>query len=113
MQNARLDEAQAGIKIARRNINIVRYVYDTTLLAESEEQLKSLLIKVKDGSGKAGIKFNIRKTKIRASGPFILWQIDGQTMEAVTGFIFLGSKIAADGNSSHEIKRTLLLGRKV
>ena len=109
MQNARLDEAQAGIKIARRNINIVRYVYDTTLLAESEEQLKSLLIKVKDESGKAGIKFNIRKTKIRASGPFILWQIDGQTMEAVTGFIFLGSKIAADGNCSYEIKSHLFL----
>ena len=110
MRNARLEEAQAGIKIAGRNINNLRYAEDTTLMAESEEGLKSLLIKVKDESEKVGLKLNIQKTKILASGPIILWQIDGET---VTGFIFLGSKITADGDYTHEIKRRLLLGRKV
>ena len=108
-----LNEAQAGIKIAGRNINNLRYVDDTTLMAESEEELKSLLMKVKEESEKFGLKLNIQKTKIIASGPFTSWQIDGETMETVTDFIFGGSKITADGDCSHEIKRCLLLGRKV
>jgi len=112
MQNARLDEAQAGIKIAGRNINNLRYADDTTLIAESEEELKSLLTKVKEESEKVGLKFNIQKTKIMASGPITSWQIDGETMETVTDFLFLGSKITADGDYSHDIKRCLLLGRK-
>ena len=112
MQNARLDEAQAGIKIAGRNINNLRYADDTTLMANSGEELKSLLMKVKEESEKAGLKLNIQKTKIRASGPITSWQIDGETMKTVTDFIFLGSKITADGDCSHEIKRRLLLGRK-
>ena len=112
MQNARLDEAQAGIKIAGRNINKLRYADDTTIMAESEEELKSLLMKVKEESGKAGLKLNIQKTKIMASGLIISWQVDGETMETVTKFVFLGSKITADGDCSHEIKRHLLLGRK-
>ena len=112
MQNVRLDEAQAGIKIAGRNINNLRYADDTTLLAESEE-LKSLLMKVKEESEKAGLKLNIQKTKIMVSSPIISWQIDGETVETVADFIFLGSKITADGDCSHEIKRRLLLGRKV
>ena len=112
MQNARLDEAQAGIKIAGRNINNLRYADDTTLTAESEEELKSLLMKVK-GSEKVGLKLNIEKTKIMVSGPITSWQIDGETVETVADFIFLGSKITADGDCSHEIKRHLLLGRKV
>ena len=106
MWNAGLDEAQSGIKIARRNINNVRYADDTTLMAESEEELKSLWMKVKEESEKVGLKLNIQKTKIMASGPITSWQIDGET---VRGFIFLGSKITADGNCSHEIKRHLLL----
>ena len=109
MRNARLDEAKAGIKIARRNINSLRYVNDTTLMAESKEELKSLLIKVKEESEKVGLKLNIQKTKIMASGPITSWQIDGET---VRDFIFLGSKITADSDYSHEIKRRLLLGRK-
>ena len=113
MQNARLDEAQAGIKTARRNINNLRYADDTTLMAESEAELKSLLIKVKEESEKVGLKLNIQKTKIMASGPITSWQIDGETVETVTDFIFLTSKITADGDCSHEIKRLLLLGRKV
>ena len=112
MQNARLDEVQAGIKIARRNINNLRYADDTTLMAESEEELKSLLMKVKEESKKAGLKLNIQKVRIMASSPITAWQIDGETMETVTDFIFWGSKITADGNFSHEIKRYLLLGRK-
>ena len=112
MRNARLDEAHAGIKIARRNINNLRYADDATLMVESEEELKSLLMKVKEESEKVGLKLSIQKTKIMASGPITPWQIDGETMEAVTDFIFLGSKIAADGDCSHEIKRHLLLGRK-
>ena len=112
MWNAGLHEAQAGIKIARRNSNNLRYADDTILLAESKEELKSLLIKVKDESEKAGLKFNIQKMKIMASGPITSWQIDGETMESVAGFIFLGSKIIEDDNCSHEIKRHLLLGRK-
>ena len=113
MGNARLaEEAQAGIKIAGRNINNFRYAYDTTLVAESEVELKSLLMKVKVESEKADLKFNCQKTKIKASGPITSWQIDGETMETVSDFIFLGSKIIADGDSSHEIKRRLLLGRK-
>ena len=111
-QNARLDEAQAGIKIARRSINNLRYVDDTTLMAESKEKLKSFLMKVKEESEKAGLKLNIQKTKIMASSPITLWQVDGETMETVTDFIFLGSKVTADGACSHEIKRHLLLGRK-
>ena len=111
MRNAGLDEAQAGIKIAGRNINNFRYADDTTLMAESEE-LKSLLMKVKEDSGKIGLKLNIQKTKIMASGPITSWQIDGEAMETVTDFIFGGSKITADGDCSHEIKRRLLLGRK-
>ena len=110
MRNAGLDEAQAGIKIARRNSNNLRYADDTTLMAESEEELKSHLMKVKEKSEKVGLKLNIRKTKIMASGPITSWQIDGET---VTDFIFLGSKSTADGDCSHEIKRRLLLGRKV
>ena len=113
MRNAGLEEAQAGIKIAGRNINNLRYADDTTLMAESEEELKSLFMKVKEESEKVGLKLNIQKTKIKASGPITLWQIDGETMEIVTDFIFLGSKITADGDCSHEIKRHLVLGRKV
>ena len=112
MKNARLDEGQAGIKIAGRNINNLRYADDTTLMAESEEKLKSLLMKVKEESEKVGLKLNIQKTKIMASGPITPWQIDGETMETVTDFIFLGSKITVDGDCSHEIKRCLLPGRK-
>ena len=111
MRNAGLDEAQAGIKIARRNINNLRYADDTTLMAETEE-LKSLLMKVKEESEKVGLKLNIQETKIMASSPITSWQIDGETGETVTYFIFLGSKITADGDCSHEIKRYLLLGRK-
>ena len=113
MINAGLEEAQAGIKIARRIINNLRYVDDTTLMAESEEELKSLLMKVKEKSENVGLKCNIQKTKIMASDPITSWQIDGETMEAVTDFIFLGSKITAHGDWSHAIKRQLLLGRKV
>ena len=112
MQNARLDEAQTGIKIAGRNINNLRYADDTTLMAESEEELKSLLMKVKEENEKVGLKVNIQKTKMMASGPITSWQIDGETMETVRDFIFLGSKITGDGDCSHEIKRHLLLGRK-
>ena len=108
-----LDEAQAGIKIAGRNINNLRYANDTTLMAESKEELKSFLVKVKKESEKAGLKLNIKKMKIMASSPITSWQIDGETMETVADFIFLGSKITADGDCSHEIKRSLLLGRKV
>ena len=113
MPTTGLDEAQAGIKIAGRNINNLRYADDTTLMAESEEELKSLLMKVKEESEKIGLKLNIQKTKIMASSPITSWQIDGETMETVTYFIFLGSKITADGDCSHEIKRRLLLGRKL
>ena len=113
MRNAGLDEAQAGIKIARRNINNLRYADDTTLVAESEEELESLLMKVKEESQKVDLKLNIEKTKIMASGPITSWEIDGETVETVSDFIFLGSKITADGECSHEIKRRLLLGRKV
>ena len=111
MQNAGLDEAQAGIKIAGRNINNLRYADDTILMAESEEELKNLLMKVKEESEKAGLKLNIQKTKIVASGPITSWQIDGGTMKTATDFIILRSKIIADGDCSHEIKRHLLLGR--
>ena len=113
MRNARLYEAQVGIKMARRNINNLRYANDTTRMAESKEEIKSLLMKVKEESEKVGLKFNIQTTKIMASGPNTSWQIDGETMEAVRDFIFLGSNITADGDCSHEIKRRLLLGRKV
>ena len=113
MQNARLDEAQAEIKIARRNINNLRYADDTTLKAVSEEELKSLLMKVKEESEKVGLKPYIQKTKIIASGPITSWHIDGETVETVRELIFLGSKITTDGECSHEIKRHLLLGRKV
>ena len=113
MQNARLGEAQAGIKIAGRNINNLRYADDTTLMVEREEKLKSLLMKVKEESEKSVLKLNIRKTNIMASSPMTSWQIDGETMKTVTEFIFLGSKITADGDCSREIKRRLLLGRKV
>ena len=113
MRNARLEEEQAGIKIARRNINNLRYADDTTLMAESEAKLKDHLMKMKEESEKAGLKFNIQKTKIMASSPITSWQIDGGTMETVMGYIFLGSKITADGDCSHEIKRHLLLERKV
>ena len=113
MRNAGLDEAQAGIKIAGRNINNLRYADDTTLMAESEEELKSLLIKVKEESEKFGLKLNIQKTKIMASTPIISWEIDGETVETVSDFILGGSKITADGDCSHDIKRRLLLGRKV
>ena len=113
MQNAGLDEAEAGIKIAGRNINNLRCTDDTTLMAESEEELKSLLMKVKEESEKVGLKLIIQKTKIMASGPIISWQIHGETMETVTDFILGGSKITVEGDCSHEIKRCLLLGRKL
>ena len=113
MRNAGLDEAQAGIKITGRNVNNLRYADDTTITAESEEELKSFLMKVKEESEKVGLKLNIQKTKIMASGPITSWQIDGETLETVTDFIFLGSSITADGDCSHEIQRCLLLGRKV
>ena len=113
MRNAGLDEAQAGIKIAGRNINNLRYADDTTLMAEREEEIKSLLMKVKEESEKVGLKLNIQKTKIMASGPITSWQVDGETMETVTDFIFLGSKMTVDGDCSHEIKKPLLLGSKV
>ena len=113
MRNAGLEEAQAGIKIARRNINNLRYADDTTLMAESEEELKSLLMKVKEESEKVGLKLHIHKTKIMASGPITSWEIDGETVEIVSDFILGDSKIMADGDCSHEIKRRLLLGRKV
>ena len=112
MRNAGLEEAQAGIKIARRNIKNLRYADDTALMAESEEELKSLLMKVKEESEKVDLKLNIEKTKIMASGPITSWQIDGETMETVRDFIFLGSSITTDGDCNHEIKRRLLLGRK-
>ena len=113
MPNARLDEAQVGINIARRNINNLRYADDITLMAEREEELKSILMKVKEENEKTGLKLNIQKTKIMAFNPITSWQIDGETMDTVTDFIFLGSKITADGDCSHEVKRRLLLGRKV
>ena len=114
MRNARLEEAQAGIKIARRNINSLKYADDTTLMAESKEELKSFLMKVKEESENVGLKLNIQKTKVTmASGPITSWQIDGETRETVADFILGGSKITADGDCSHEIKRHLLLGRKV
>ena len=113
MRNARLDEAQSGIKIARRNINILRYADDTTLMAESEEELKSLLMKVKEESEKFGLKLNIQKIKITGSSPITLWQVDEETVETMADYIFLGSKITADDDCRHEIKRHLLLGRKV
>ena len=112
MRNAGLDEAQLGIKIAGRNINNLRYTDDTTLMAESEEELKSLLMKVKEENEEVGLKLNIQKTRIMASGPITSWEIDGETVETVSDFIFLGSKITADGDCSHEIKRCLLFGRK-
>ena len=112
MRNARLDEAQAGIKIAGRNINNLIYADDTTLMAESEEELKSHLMKMRKESEKVGLKLNIQNTKVMATGPITSWQIDGETMETVTDFVFLGSKFTADGDCSHEIKRCLLLGRK-
>ena len=113
MRNAGLEEAQTGIKISGRNINHLRYADDTTLMAESEEELKSLLMKVKEESEKVGFELKIQEIKIKASGPITSWQIDGETVETVSDFIFLGSKITADGDCSHEIKRCLLLGRKV
>ena len=113
MQNVGLDEAQAGIKIARRNINNLRYADDTTLMAESEEELENLLMKVKEKSEKVGLKLNIQKTKIMASDPITSWEIVGETVETASHFIFWGSKITADGDCTHEIKRCLLLGRKV
>ena len=113
MRNAGLEEAQAGLRIAGRNINNLRDADDTTLMAESEEKLKSLLMKMKEESEKVGLKLNIQKTKIMVSGPITSWEIDGETVETVADFIFLGSKITADGDCSHEIKRHLLLGRKV
>ena len=112
MRNIGLDEAEAGIKIAGRSINNLRYADDTTIMAESEEELKSFLMKVKEESENVGLKLNIRKTKITASDPITSWQIDGESVETVADFIFLGSKITADGDCSHEIKRCLLLGRK-
>ena len=112
MRNAGLEEAQAGIKIAGRNINKLRYADDTTLMAESEEELKSLLMKVKEKSEKVGLKLNIQKMKIMASGPITSWEIDGETVETVSDFILLGSKITADGDCSHEIRRCFLLGKK-
>ena len=112
MKNARLDEAQAGIKTARRNSKNLRYADDTTLMAESEEELKSLLMKVKEESERVGFKFNIQKTKVMASSPITSWQIDGETMDTMRDFIFGGSKITADGDCNHEIKRRLFLGRK-
>ena len=111
-RNAGLDESHAGIKIAGRNINHLRYADDTTIMAESEEELKSLLMRVKEESEKAGLKLNIQKTNIMASSPITSWEIDGETVETVTDFIFLGSRITADGDCSHEIERHLLLGRK-
>ena len=113
MRNAGLDEAQAGIKTAGRNTNYLSYADDTTLMAESEEEIKRLLMKMKEESEKVGLKLNIQKTKIMASGPITSWQINGETVETVSDFIFWGSKITADGDSSHEIKRHLLLGRKL
>ena len=113
MRNTGLEEAQAGIKIAGRNINNLRYADDSTLMAEDEEELKNLLMKVKEESEKIGLKLNIQKMKIMSSGPITSWEIDGETVETVSKFIFLGSKITADGDCSHEIKRPLLLGRKV
>ena len=113
MRNAGLEEAHAGIQIPGRNINNLRYADDTTLMAESEEELKSLLMKVKKENEKVGLKLNIQKTKIMASGPIISWEIDGETVEPVSDFIFLGSKATEDGDCSHEIKRHLLLGRKL
>ena len=113
MRNAGLEEAQAGIKIAGRNINNLRHADDTTLMAESEQELKSLLMKVEEEREKVGLKLTIQKTKIMASGPITSWEIDGETVEIVSDFIFWGSKITADGDCSHEIKRCLLLGRKV
>ena len=113
MRNAGLEEAQVGIKIAGRNINNLRYPDDTTLMSESEEELKSLLMKVKEETAKVGLKLNIQKTKIMVSSPITSWEIDGERVETVSDFIFLGSKITADGDCSHEIKRCLLLGRKV
>ena len=113
MRNTWLEEAQSGIKIARRNINNLRYADDTTLMAESEEELKSLLMKVKEESNKVGLRLNIQKTKIMASGPITSWEIDGETVETVSDLLFWGSKITADGDCSHEILRRLLLGRKV
>ena len=113
MRNAGLEEEQAGIKITRRNINNLRYADESTLMAESEEELKTLLMKVKEESEKVSLKLNIQKTKIMASGPITSWELDGETVETVAGFIFLHSKITEDGNCSHEIKRCLLLGRKV
>ena len=113
MRNTGLEETQAGIKITRRNLNNLRYADDTILMAESEQELKSLLIKVKEGSEKVGLKLNIQKMKIMASGPITSWEIDGETVETVSDFAFLGSKITADGDCSHEMKRCLLLGRKV
>ena len=113
MRNAELEEAQAGIKIAGRNINSLRYAHDTTLTAENEEELKSLLMKMKEESKKVGLKLNTQKTKIMASGPITSWEIDGETVQTVSDFISLGSKITEDGDCSHEIKRCLLLGRKV
>ena len=113
MRNAGLEETQAGIKIARRNINNLRYADDTTLMAESEEELRSFLMKVKEEREKIGLKINIQKMKIMASGPTTSWEIDGETVETMSDLIFLGSKITADGDCSHEIKRCLLLGRKV
>ena len=113
MRNVGLEETQAGVKIARRNINNLRYADDTTLMAESEEELESLLMKVKEETEKVGLKLNIQKTKIMVSGPITSWQIDGETVETVSDFISLGSQITADGDCSHEIKRRLLLGRKV
>ena len=112
MRNAGVEEAQVGIKISTRNINNLRYADDTTLMAESEEELESLLMKVKEESEKVGLKLNIQKTKIMAPGPITSWQIDGETVETVSDFIFLGSKTTVDGDCSHEIKRCLLLGRK-
>ena len=113
MGNTKLDESQAGIKTAERNINNLRYADDTTLMAESEEELKSLLMRMKEQSQKAGLKFNIQKTKITALGPITSWQMHGEKVKTVTDFIFLGSKIIADGDCSHEIKKPLLLGRKL
>ena len=112
MRNIGMNEAQAGIKTARRNINNLRYAGDTTLMAESEEELKSLLMEVKEMSGKVGLKLNIQKTKIMASGPITLWEIDGETVETVADFIFLGSRITEDGDCSHEIKKTLTLWKE-
>ena len=112
MRNARLDESQAGVKLGGRNINNLRYADDTTLMAESEEELKSLLMRVKEERERAGLKLNIKKTNIMASGPITSWQIEGEKVEVVTDFLFLGSKITVDGDCSHEIRRHLLLGRK-